>query len=248
MKQAILVAVLLLLASTLASANNLVVPNAQATTTGNVTIGLTTSSPSFEYQEDYGSGQFFSVGSPLLITQIAFRAAPGTGAIDVDTTSFNIYLSTSPYFPNTINGHTLITSDYAANKGADNTKVLSGSGTFFSSPGCSTPGPCAFDMVFNLTTPFLFDPTKGTLLLDAQFTGWNDIGKAGSLDGEAFSSPLGGSVAQVGSDDTVQLRGPIVEFGFTPVPEPSTLSLLGISLVGILGFTSRLRAHCRPAK
>jgi len=235
MKRTVTVAVLLFFASTLASANTLVVPNAQAATTGNATIGLSAPA-SFEYQEDFGVGQFLSVGEPLLITQVAFRAAPGTGAINADVSSFKIYLSTSPYFPNSIGSHMLITTDYAANEGADNTLVLSGgAGTFFSSPGCSTPGPCAFDMVFNSTTPFLYDPTKGTLLMDVQFTGWSGTG---SLDGESFSSP-GGSVAQVNASDTVQLGGPIVQFAFSSVPEPSSMTLLASGLVALGGMLRR---------
>ena len=243
MKRTVIVTVLLFLATTLVSANTVVVPNAQATTTGNFTIGLT-SSPTFEYEEDFGSGQFASLGGPILITQISFRAAPGTGSITVDTSSFNIYLSTSPYFPNTIGSHTLITSNFAANKGADNTLVLSGSGTFFSSSGCSTPGPCAFDMIFNLSTPFLYDPTKGTLLLDTQFTGWSDTG-SGSLDGEAFSGS-GGSVAQVDGSGNVNLHGPIVQFGFTPltpVPEPASMTLLATGLAAIAGTVRRKRTR-----
>ena len=236
MKRAVIVAVVLFLAPTLASANTLVVPNAQATTTGNATVGLT-SPASFEYQEDFGGGQFLSVGGPLLITQISFRAAPGSGAVNIDVSSFNIYLSTSSYFPNTIGSHMLITSSYAANEGADNTLVLSGgAGTFFSSPGCTTPGPCAFDMVFNLTTPFLYDPTKGTLLMDAQFSGWSG---GGSLDAEGFRFP-GGSVAQVDSSDTVGLFGPIVQFGYTSVvPEPGSMTLLASGLAAISCFIRR---------
>jgi len=236
MKHTVKLAVLMLFASTLASASTLVVPNAQATTTGNFAIDLSNNVQNFEYQEDFGRGQFAGIGGSLLITQIAFRSAPGNGAVDVNAGSFSIFLSTSPYFPNTINGHTLITPDYAANEGADNTLVFAGGpGTFFSSPGCTLPGPCPFDMVFHLSTPFLYNPSQGTLLLDAQFTGWSG---GGYLDGQGYGTP-GGAVAQVNSDDVVQLGGPIVQFGYAAVPEPGSLSLLVIGFAALEGAMRR---------
>jgi|SRR5579872_310805 len=225
----------------------LVVPNAQTSAVGNDNGGSLAGGPfDAQVQLDFGRGQFSSVPGDLLINQFAFRAAPGTGSMDVTDTSVSIYMSTSRYAPNTAGSNTLITSTFANNLGPNNTLVFSrGPGTLFSSPGCAGPGPCPFDMVFNLSTPFLYNPAQGFLLIDFQFTGFTGIGN-GSFDIEDYDSP-GGPVATVenldgGSPTTgvVQLSGNIVQFGFTAVPEPGSLALV-TSVLGLLSLFAIIR-------
>jgi len=235
MARALALSLLLLITSFAAAAplTTLVIPNAQTSTAGNGMNNLPGTPGSYEFQEVFGRGQFSSVSGAILIQQIAFRASPNTGPISVTDTSINISLSTSSFAPNSIGSNTLITSNYAANIGPDNTLVYSaGAGTLLSSPGCTGSGPCAFDMIFNFSTPFLYDPANGWLLMDIHVTGFNAA--SGALDAESFSSP-GGSVAQVGSSDQVDLGGPIVQLGYTATPEPSSLLLLGTGALGFLG-------------
>ncbi|MEO7145876.1 MAG: PEP-CTERM sorting domain-containing protein [Bryobacteraceae bacterium] len=178
-----------------------------------------------------------------MITQFAYRAKPGTGSINVTDTSFSIYFSTSPYAPNTSGGNTLITSTFANNLGPDNTLVLSGGpGTLWSSPGSTGPGPCPFDMVFTLSTPFLYNPSKGFLLIDSHFNGYTGVG-TGQFDVESFNSP-GGSVAGVfnltagATTGAVQLSGNVVQFGYTlATPEPASWALIltGAAALGLVG-------------
>jgi hypothetical protein len=95
-----------------------------------------------------------------------------------------------------------------------------------------------FDMVFNLSTPFLYNPNAGFLLMDINITGFDGI--SGALDAEAFNpNGTGGPVAQVDSQDQVDLGGLIVRFGYTTVPEPSALPLFGFGLIA--GWTMRRR-------
>jgi hypothetical protein len=157
-------------------------------------------------QELIGPEQFGS-GTALLITKIAFRAFPGSGPVSGSATNLTVHLSTSPLFPNTDNGRIQMSTTYANNIGTDNTLVYSGP-AILSSPGCAGPAPCPFDQVLTLTTPFLYNPTLGSLLVDLQYTGYTAT--AGSLDGALFPLPPGGAVAHVsGISGATGTFGPI---------------------------------------
>ena len=146
----------------------------------------------FRQQEIVGSGQFGS--GPILINQIAFRAYPGSGPVNSTSPSLSLSLSTTPFYPNTNNGRTLISTTYADNVGPDNTLVYSGP-VSFTSQGCAGPSACAFDMSIILTSPFLYDPSQGQLLLDFQYASLTNV--SGALDNAGFMFPPGGSVATI---------------------------------------------------
>jgi hypothetical protein len=241
----VLAAMLLALMVSPSSAALLVVPNAQATATGNDNSGNLAGGPSnLIFQEDFGRGQFASVPGSLLITSFAWRTKPGTGPIAFSDTSLSVHMSTSQFAPNSSGTNTLITTTFANNIGPDNTLVLSeGAGTVFSSPGCTGAGPCPFDIVFNLTTPFLYNPANGFLLLDFRGNGLIGVG-TGQFDVEGLFPLTGGSVASVSSVNgsttgNLDLSGNIVQFGYTlVVPEPGSL---GLMLIGGLAIVARRR-------
>jgi hypothetical protein len=142
----------------------------------------------------------------------------------------NLFLSTSPKFPNT--SGPLMSTTFADNVGADNTLVFSGP-LSFSSPGCAGPSVCPFDMSVNFTTPFLYNSTQGRLLLDLKISGFSGVG--GALDAVSFIGPpggTGGSIASLngGLNDTAGILSfgdDIVQLRFTAaVPEPTSAALL----------------------
>jgi len=177
----------------LAMAAVVTVPGSWANTAGTSQPLPLLTNASFRYQQLVGQEQFGS-GTALLITKIGFRAFPGSGPLNSTSTSMIVHMSTSPLFPNTDNGRTIMSTTFANNVGPDNTLVYSGPGAL-NGPGCAGPSPCAFDQMLPLTTPFLYNPALGSLLIDFQFTGYTAT--AGSLDGALFPVPPGGAVAQV---------------------------------------------------
>ena len=222
----------------LASANAgplfLVVPNAQTNAAGNNPDSLS-GSGGFHTQEVFGSGQFSSVPAEIVITQFAFRAAPNTGPMSLSFTSLNISLSTTQYGPNT--GFPMVLTDnFATNIGPDNTLVFSGS-LDLNSPGCAGSAPCLFDIIFQLSTPFLYHKNQGRLLLDISGTA---ASMAGTVDEVEYTFPPGGPVASVSGDPGdatggFDSGGIIMQIGYT-VPEPSMCALVfgGLAVFGAL--------------
>jgi hypothetical protein len=215
----------------------LVLPNAQAAAVGDDNSGsLALSIPGIEAQDIWDKSQFPS--GDLLITQFAFRLKPGTGSINGTADSFALYMSTSPVSPATIS------STFAANRGSDYTLVASlGPGTLWSSPGCAGPGPCPFDIVYTLTTPFLFNKSHGFFMTDLIATGYNGVG-TGEFDVENYAiNPLVGEVVSMTSGAStghVEFSDSITRLTFTAVPEPASWTVMLCSL-GMLAAVRRRR-------
>jgi uncharacterized protein (TIGR03437 family) len=198
-------AILLLAACAAAFGDTYVAPNSQANTPGNGPINL--GSKAKRFQEIVGGGQFTG---PIQITGIHLRSAVGTGPVSFNYSS-KITLSTTQAFPNTNNGRMLPSLTYANNVGPDATTVYNGSFSG-SSPGCSGPAPCPFDIAVPFTTSFSYDPTKGRLLVDIVSSAASGT-PTGSLDGVVFPDTTSSTVVVVGGDPT-QAAGTLTLGGF----------------------------------
>lgn len=217
------IAILFAAAGAVALADSVVVPNPQATAAGNSPFKIGKNAG--RIQEVIGGGQFSQFTGPVTITALRVRSFPGSGPLNFTLASYMVTLSTTQTYPNTKSGHTLPSTTFASNVGPDATVVYNSSYTA-NSPGCAGPGPCPFDIVLKLTTPFSYDPSKGRLLIDivsSQPTG----AFAGALDSEVFPDSTSSSVAIVLGDPsaqsgTVYLAGLVLEIdtagSSTPTP------------------------------
>ena len=146
--------------------------------------------------------------APRLITQIAFRPdASQTTAINHAFTNIEFHLSTATIPVTGLN------ANFASNVGANDTVVYSGSLTFTSANSIAWGTAKQFDLVVNLTTPFLYDPSAGNLLLEIRNY---SSGFAGYIDGASDSSVRLNFLdnSATGTSGTVQSFGLATRFTF----------------------------------
>jgi hypothetical protein len=171
------------------------------------------------YQQVYSSSLF---GGPVQITSLAFSPE------DSVQYSANVQLRMTT----TTVGVGNLSSDLDSNFTAPLTTVLS-------NPNFSeslTGGSESFSLVFNFTTPFIYDPAQGNLLFDLVISGQN-MAEPFSRSGDGPIISRAYNTAGFGDGaDGVGLRTLI---GFQAVPEPGTFVLLGSALVGLAGTLRR---------
>lgn len=115
----------------------------------------------------FGASEFPSY--PIIITEIRWRPdSISGGAITTTISNIQFNLSTTQAKADQLN------SSFAQNTGTNDTVVFSGSMNVVSSFTTLSNGTTAFDIDLPLQTPFMYDPSKGNLLIDIRnFTGCN---------------------------------------------------------------------------
>lgn len=182
-------------------------------------------------QEILPTSIFNGADTSLPITQLAYKiSVGGSSGGSLVLNNVKIQLSTSP---STIANASTV---FANNIGADMVTVFDGSLTF-ANPGSVDLTTTPFNMVFDLSTPFFYDPTKGNLCLDITYSGASSpVSTASGPWGP--TTPVGpviyarrdyGLVA-ASTSGTLDYLAPDVRFTFGAVPEPSTFIFAGMAL------------------
>jgi len=245
----ILLGALTLSLSPFTRAATLVSPNALAGTEGNTDNGFPFNIANFalssqRYQQVYASSDFAAFCGPQLITQIAFRPDAVNGAAFSSTLS-NIQID----FSTTSAAVDGLSPTFASNVGADDTIVHSGALSLSSAFTGPAGGPKDFDIVITLTTPFLYDPGAGNLLLDVRnfAGGFTTQFDAENTSGDPISRSytVSGGVANP-TATTVDSFGLITQFTFGPVAVPLPASVWGgLVLLGLMGLAALRRKAAR---
>ena len=195
------------------------------------------------YQQVYEMGRFVPQGMWRL-DAIAFRLDTPAGYPSSGTyTNVTIRLSTTSV------SESSLSPVFANNVGSDATAIFSGTLAWGSPHTSGEPQP--WGLVLTPTAPFIYDPSRGNLLLDYQ----GDLAETlttqfGPLDawrlvGDGTASVFAAPNAASGTVDTIGLT---THFAFTLIPEPSTYLLLiaGMSVLWLIRSRSRNgRGSCR---
>ena len=249
------------LACNASQAAQTVAPVMNTTTEGNSSDGGTFGEGGggdFRMQSVYSTSEFLSFGGPFLITGITFRpdASPLGGGDSSGWSATPINLNMLIRMSTTNKSVDGLSLAFADNIGANQTTVVNGNVQVSSSNALVVGGSTkAFDIVITFTTPFVYNPSLGNLLVDSRtISGGNRRSHTVdgvSILGDTVSSVRtgfgnGGSAVAVGGDT----YGTILQFAISPVPESSAFALMCLGLVGInaaLGRKCRRKALTSPS-
>ena len=154
----------------------------------------------------YDASQFGALAGPSFLTQFAWRPDTIPGPSGPRSLTLRIYASTTS---RSVAG---LSTTFADNLGTNNTLVFNGTLTWTTA---NLPGPGntrQFDIVFPFTTPFLYDPAAGNLLLDIQFTADGSSIRLDSVTGNSMLGEIINFGSSTGTTGEPSLPSPLFLF------------------------------------
>ena len=215
--------------------------------------GCPPSNTNIEYQQLYSHYTFGL--EPLEITGISFKPDQSKpSAFDSIPIEFTLTLSTTQTQAGNVPGDPFnkpITTSFSENLGTNTQVVFSGTAVL------SYSGDNVFYIYITFTTPNLYDPTQGNLLVGVSdingnipFLGFaagnsillsryynNILGDAPNIDFE-----VGYGLATNFTSVSSPTPAPFPEIPVTPVPEPETYGML-LAGLGLIGFVKKRRKN-----
>ena len=201
-----------------------VLPNGLAGVEGNSSNAFpwstSTTFPGLRQQHVYDSVNFTAanITFPIRITRLRFRANAQTTSWTGGT--FNpvtIQMATAAV------DHTAVSTTWASNLGPDLATVYAGPVTVIPGTGNGAGVPAPYFVDQTLTTPFLYDPNSGDLVIDTDFTNlptpaWTG-GASTTLDVSTATpnaSRVYGSTSYPNANGTTQNWGGVIEITYVP--------------------------------
>jgi hypothetical protein len=216
--------------------NSVVVPKEFQNTNGS--ISLAHLSQAVEIQHIFVLDSFPG-GSPILITAVAFRVDDRSAfSRSYDAVVPRVQIKMSTFFKPVSEASQF----YNDNRGVDEIVVFDAQNLHLTGryiPNAVNP----FDLKLQLSTPFVFNPESGHLLMYWKSEeGSGGIPGSQAIDAHMYNGGDGpGPVLSSLADGSSPLRyiTPIFSFEYTQVPEPSIWLLLGISLLPLVRRLTR---------
>lgn len=217
------VLVLGLCASALTAQFAVVVPNGTGAAAGNSSNafpwGASASTwPGLRLLCVYDASNFTAQGitSPIRVNRLRWRPDNNAPAVTGGVfTAGDVRLSTAPM------DYSGLTTNFAGNHGPDLTTVYSGPVTHAPTSGGGQWTVNSWCVDITLTTPFLYDPNAGDLVIDCDYPGGVNFvgGTVGQMDVRATGSSAGrvwASANYPAADGSELDHGVVVEVGYVP--------------------------------